>query len=130
MSNKLNPQTFINLATTLCTNMGRASTVTFTRAVDASYSTSTLEPTETTATTYTVVGAVVPNKPFNIGEIPDYNNIVNKKLMYVPGVDVSGHTIQPKVNDTVVLDTTYRVLFVTSYETQSVNCAYFLMLGV
>lgn len=126
---------FIDLAMELCNELGESSSVTFTRKVDASYSVSTLESTETTNITYTAYTAPVPfgngDTEFNMQEILNYSTLENKQLIYVPGTDINGATIKPVVNDECTIDgKAYRVLMVTPYRTGSVNCAYACLLGV
>lgn len=129
----INPQDFIDMAADLCTDMGESVSIVFTRKVDASYSVSTAESTETTPITYTVKAAIVPistdyNDP-DVKEMPEFNNIKVMKTVYIPGVDVNGTAIEPKVNDTAAFNETYRVLHVTPYRTQSTMCAYMLLMG-
>ncbi len=121
---------WIALATSMINEFGRASDVTFTRAVTLGYDPHALSNTEGTPLTYTV-----PAAPVNFSakgliptqEIGGVTTTQSDKKLYVPG----GTSYIPAINDSVTLDNTvFRVLAITNYQTESVNCAYMLHIGV
>ena len=117
---------WISLASAMIKQNGRADPITFTRQVVNNYSPDTLTRTEGTPVTYSVVGAPLD---FKLKEIDQITIITGQKMLWVPGVDTSGAAIDPQVGDTVNLGVIYRVLEVTSFETESVNCAFLLKIG-
>lgn len=106
---------------------GRAVPVVFTRQNFSEHSTHSLARTEGPPSTYTANAAPVD---FTIHEMNLTTVLQGEKKLYVPGVDTSGNSITPVAGDTVDLGVVYRVLEVTPYETESVNCAYMLKIGV
>jgi hypothetical protein len=118
---------WISLASKMIAQNGRTSPITFTRQVVGSYNPDMLTSPEGTPSTYSVVGAPLD---FKLREIDQVTVITGQKMLWVPGVDVSGTAISPQVGDTVDLGIVYNVLEVTSFETESVNCAFLLKIGV
>ncbi len=118
---------WIELASSMITQNGRTDPVVFTRAVNGEYATNALTRTLGTAITYTVVAAPLD---FKLREIDQVTVITGQKMLWIPGVDTSDVSISPQVGDTVDLGTVYRVLEVTAFETESVNCAFLLKIGV
>lgn len=117
---------WIELASSMITQFGRAVPVTFTRQVVSGYSPTTLTSVEGTPVTYTCVAAPLD---FKIAEMDKVTILEGEKMLWIPGEDTSGAAVTPIVGDTVNLGVVYRVLMVTAYETESVNCAFLLKIG-
>jgi hypothetical protein len=118
---------WIALASEMIRQDGRSSPVTFSRAVNGEYTPGVLGRAEGTPITYSCVAAPLD---FKLKEIDQVTILSGQKMLWIPGEDVDGVAVDPQVGDTVDLGTTYRVLEVTSFETESVNCAYLLKIGV
>jgi hypothetical protein len=126
----------IALATRMIKSKGRSSPVTFIRSVKQDYAPTLLEPLETPpAETYTCYGAPInfllkeidKNHSNNVSQV---TTLVSQKMLYIPGIDVDGQSVIPKVGDMVGLESNYRIQEVIPYETESVVCAYLLKIGV
>lgn len=117
---------WVSLASDLIRQNGRSSPVTFTRAVKGEYSPDTLDRPVGTPTTYICVAAPLD---FKLKEINQVTILNGEKMLWIPGEDTSGNAVDPQVGDKVDLGTIYRVLEVTSFETESVNCAFLLKIG-
>ncbi len=117
---------WINLASQMIEQNGRSSPVTFSRQVVGDYDTNTLSRVDSTPTTYQCVAAPLD---FKLKEIDQVTVITGQKMLWIPGVDVNGTAVDPQVGDTVNLGIIYRVLEVTSFETESTSCAYLLKIG-
>ena len=118
---------WISMAEEMITQDGRSSPVVFSRLSPSNYETSTLGREQGAPVTYTCVAAPLD---FKLKEIDQITVITGQKMMWIPGVDTSGNAVSPQVGDTVDLGTVYRVLEVESFETESVNCAFLLKIGV
>lgn len=117
---------WISLASDMIRQNGRSSPVTFTRAVTGEYTPEALGRPEGTPTTYDCVAAPLD---FKLKEIDQVTILSGEKMLWIPGKDVNGVAVDPQVGDTVDLGIEYRVLEVTSFETESVNCAFLLKIG-
>lgn len=109
----------------MITKFGRVADVVFSRAVDSSYSTSTATfSTVGTPTTFSLKAAPID---FSLYEINNTTQLEGTKKLYIAG----GQGYTPQVSDTVALGSfSYRVLKVVSYETESVDVAYELHIGI
>lgn len=73
---------------------------------------------------------------FNMEDIDNVTIISGQKMLWLPGTNSNGGAIDPQVADQVLMiDSTgnnvyFRVLEVTTYETESTTCAYLLKIGV
>lgn len=118
---------WIELAQELIAANGRENATVFTRSTTSGYDPNTLSHAGSIETTYTAYAAPVD---FTIFQMDKYTINKGEKMLWVPGEDTSDVAILPLVGDTVALEKEYRVLEVTSYETESVNCAFLLKIGV
>lgn len=70
---------------------------------------------------------------FNLRDMDKVAVISGEKMLWVPGTTIAGEAIIPEVGDIVTFSQgagkSYRVNEVTSYETESVNCAFLLKIG-
>ena len=118
---------WIAMAQEMIQEFARASAVTFTRTVHGNYDPSTLSHATDPETTYTAYAAPLD---FKLMEIEEYTIQEGEKMLWVPGEDTSNVAIDPQVGDKVTLEKDYRVLSVEAFETESVNCAFLLKIGV
>lgn len=70
---------------------------------------------------------------FKLRDIDKVTIMSGEKMLWMPGTDTSGTAVQPEVGDIVSFNggagPEYRVNEVTSFETESVNCAFLLKIG-
>ncbi len=115
---------WIILARDMISEFGRAEDVTFSRNILTGYDTNTLQANDGTPATYTLPAAPVG---FSMREMNGTTVLTGMKKLYIPG----GTSYAPIIGDTVDLGgNVYRVLEVIVYETESVDCAYLLKIGV
>ena len=120
---------WIRLATEMIAQYGETTGVVLTKPNAGTYSTSTLAPAAGSPATYNFWGAPVD---FKIRDIDKVTIMTGEKLLYLPGTTKTGATVIPEVGDTVTFANSdvFRVLEVTSYDTESVSCAFLLKIGV
>lgn len=120
---------WIRLATQMISQYGETAGIVLTKANAGAYSTSTLAPADGTPTTYNLWGAPLD---FKIRDIDKVTIMTGEKMLWLPGETKEGSTVTPEVGDTVAFanSVVFRVLEVTSYDTESVSCAYLLKIGV
>ena len=118
---------WIAMAQEMIAEFGRSSAVVFSRTNNSDYDPALLSHATSTPITYTAYAAPLD---FTLLERDTTTVKTGEKMLWVPGEDINDVAILPEVGDTVALERDYRVLEVTSYETESVNCAFLLKIGV
>ncbi len=118
---------WIAMAQEMIAEFGRTTAVTFTRTTKSDYAPATLTHATSTPTTYIAEAAPLD---FSLFEKDKYTVQEGEKMLWVPGEDTSNVAISPQVGDIAALEVDYRVLEVTAFETESVNCAFLLKIGI
>jgi len=118
---------WIKLAQDFISQDGRAELSTVSRNTDTPYTPAQLQSTAQTPTTYQVYCA--PIDYVGKAQADGYNSIISYKQLYVP---VSDNGYVPQVGDSITLGTTtYQMTkILNTFETESVECAYLVQLGV
>lgn len=120
-------QDWIELAVSMISQYGRVSPVTFTRKNYQDYNPGALKRDPSEELEYICYGAPLD---FSMYEKNQVTTLQGTKMLWIPGVDINDHPVDPQVGDVVTLESDYRILEVNVYETESMNCAFLLKIGV
>lgn len=120
-------QDWIELAVSMISQYGRVEAVTFTRKNYQDYNPGALERNPDEELEYICYAAPLD---FSMYEKNQVTTLKGTKMLWIPGVDINDQPVDPQIGDIVALESNYRVLEVNVYETESMNCAFLLKIGV